>query len=311
MIRKDFYTAQEAMKKLGLAKSTFYDYVKDGRIPQPQLPSFRQRGAMFPAKEIDDLANAMQGLMVSYNEEQRKYTFRIARPEDAVALSKFSNYVFERVGGYGTPPEVFAEWFKNPFLEVGHLLLRDEHIVGYFTTHTLTDEQVKKVLNREIRLRNILTEKYERIEPGKPINIYLGDMAVDPNIKQLSVHLIGKMLSYFQDLGKQGIEIKSIYALASTREGIAICRKAGMKQMFTPKNEADAIPFELKVQETESMLTEGYLKALRIYKRKSAMHRANTEQNLTAELTAVTADNNGQPHTTTDEKPKKQTAKKR
>ena len=302
MAMKGYYTAQEAMKKLGLAKSTFYDYVKDGKIPQPQLPSFRQRGAMFPAKEIDDLANAMQGLMVSYNQEQRQYIFRIARPEDATALSKFSNYVFERVGGYGTPPEIFAEWFKNPFLEVGHLLRRDERIVGYFTTHTLNDERVRQVLSREIRLRNIATEKYERIEPGKPINIYIGDMAVDPNIKQLSVHLIGKILSYFQDLGKQGIEIKSIYALASTREGISICRKAGMKQMFTPKNEADAIPFELKVQETESMLTEGYLKALRIYKRKSTMHRESTEQNLTAKLTAVTADNNGQPHTAMDKK---------
>ena len=304
MVKKDFYTAQEAMKKLGLAKSTFYDYVKDGRIPQPQLPSFRQRGAMFPASEIDNLANAMKGLMVSYNEEQKQYTFRIARPEDATALSKFSNYVFERVGGYGTPPEIFSEWFKNPFLEVGHLLLRDEHIVGYFTTHTLKDEEVKQVLSREIRLRNIPIEQYERIEPNKQLNIYIGDMAVDPNIKQLSVHLIGKMLSYFHNLGKQGIEIKSIYALASTREGINICRKAGMKQKFIPKNDADAIPFELKVQENESMLTEDYLKALRIYKRKNVMHKASTEINLTAELTAETADNNGQSHTTMEKKPR-------
>ena len=179
----------------------------------------------------------------------------------------------------------------------------------YFTVHTLKDEQVKQVLTREIRLRNIPTEKYERIEPGKPLNIYMGDMAVDPNIKQLSVHLIGKMLSYFHNLGKQGIEIKGIYALASTREGINICRKAGMKQMFTPKSDADAIPFELKVQENESMLTEDYLKALRIYKRKSAMHKANAQQILTAELTAVTADNNGQSHTTVDEEPKKRARK--
>ncbi len=273
MVKKDFYTAQEAMKKLGLAKSTFYDYVKDGKIPQPQLPSFRQRGAMFPAKQIDELANAMQGLLVSYNETQQQYTFRIAKPEDATALSKFSNYVFERVGGYGTPAEIYVEWFKNPFLEVGHILLHNDHIVGYFTTHSLSDTQVKQVLNREVRLRNILTKDYEALEPGKPLNIYIGDMAVDPTIKQLSVHLIGKMLSYFQNLGRQGIEIKGIYALASTREGINICKKAGMTQAGKPKTETDAVPFELKVQETQSMLTDGYIKALRSYKRKNQSNK--------------------------------------
>ena len=269
MAKKDFYTAQEAMKKLGLAKSTFYDYVKDGRIPQPQLPSFRQRGAMFPAKQIDELANAMQGLLVSYNEVQQQYTFRIAKPEDATALSKFSNYVFERVGGYGTPPEIYGEWFKNPFLEVGHILLNNDHIAGYFTTHPLSDTQIKQVLNREVRLSSIPTKDYETLEPGKPLNVYIGDMAVDPNIKQLSVHLIGKMLSYFQNLGRQGIEIKGIYALASTREGINICKKAGMIQVGKPKTETDAVPFGLKVQENQSMLTDGYIRALKSYKRKS------------------------------------------
>jgi len=276
MAKKDFYTAQEAMKKLGLAKSTFYDYVKDGRIPQPQLPSFRQRGAMFPAKQIDDLANAMKGLLISYHEEQQTYTFRIAKPEDAEALSKFSSYVFERVGGYGSPPEIFSEWFKKPFLEIGHLLLLNDQIVGYFTTHTLHDKQVKQVLNKEVRLSRIPIEDYEHLEPGKPLNIYIGDMAVDPNIKQLSVHLIGKMLSYFQNLGRQGIEIKNIYALASTREGVNICRKAGMKQIGTPKIETDGVPFELKVQETQSILTDDYLRALRSYKRKSELHKADT-----------------------------------
>jgi len=277
MTSKRFYTAREAMKKLGLAKSTFYGYVKDGKIPQPQLPSFRQRGAMFSAKEIDSLASTMKGLVISSNDEQKKYVFRIAKVEDAVTVSDFSRSIFEKVGGYGTPPETFMEWFKNPLLEIGHLLLRDNQVVGYFTMHTLKEQQIEQVLHEQIRLRDVSTEDYERIEPEKPLNIYIGDMAVDPNIKQLAVHFIGKMLSYFQNLGKQGIDIENIYALASTREGINICRKAGMKQIFTPDNETDGIPFKLNIQEGDNIFIQNYFKALKIYRRKNALNKANTK----------------------------------
>lgn len=268
MAEKAYYSAQEAMKKLGLAKSTFYDYVKEGKLPQPQLPPFRQRGAMFPAKEIDELANAIKGLIVSYDEDQQEHAFRIAKSEDATALSKFSEYIFERVGGYGTPSEIFLDWFKNPHLEIGHILLHKGEIAGYFTTHPLHHEQVMKVLNREIRLRQIPIEQYALLEPGKPFDMYIGDLAVDPKFKQASVYLIGKMLTYFHNLGKQGIEIEGIYTLASTREGINLCRRVGMKSMNLSGIEPNIFPFELKIQENVNKFTEDYVKALRTYKRK-------------------------------------------
>ncbi len=256
------------MKKLGLAKSTFYDYVKDGRIPQPHLPPLRQRGALFPAKEIDELANALKGFIISYSKDQQEYTFRVARPEDAPALSKFSKYIFERMGGYGTPSEIFAGWFKHPHLEIGHILLQKGEVVGYFTTHPLQHEQVMEILNRKIRLRQIAVEQYTPLEPGMPFDMYVGDLAADPNMKQVSAHLIGKMLTYFHSLGKQGIEIEGIYALASTREGINICRKVGMKSMNLPNAELSIVPFELKIQEDRNKFTEDYIKALRAYKKK-------------------------------------------
>jgi len=268
MTEKAYYSAQEAMKKLGLAKSTFYDYVKEGKLPQPQLPPFRQRGAMFPAKEIDELANAIKGLIINYDEDKREHVFRIARLEDASILSEFSESIFARVGGYGTPSEIFLNWFKNSHLEIGHILLYKGEITGYFTTHPLHHEQIIKVLNREIRLRQVPIEQYALLEPGKPLDIYIGDVAANPNIKQASVHLIGKMLAYFHNLGKQGIEIEGIYSLASTREGINLCRRVGMKPMNLSSAEPNIVPFELKVQESENKFTEDYIKALRAYKRK-------------------------------------------
>ncbi|GAC1503600.1 MAG: hypothetical protein NVS2B12_14960 [Ktedonobacteraceae bacterium] len=273
MAKKEYYNAQEAMKKLGLAKSTFYDYVKDGRIPQPQLPSFRQRGALFIAKEIDELANAMKGLIVSYENTEKEYDFRVAKVEDAEELSKLSNYIFEKVGGYGTPPEVFLEWTKLPYLEIVHILLHKNKIVGYCTTHPLHHEQIMQILNKEKRLRYIPVEEYALLEPDKPIEIFIGDIAATPDIKQLSINLIGKMLSYFQNLGKQGIEIKKIYAIGGTRAGINISRKAGMKQMNLPSLQPNFVPLELTVQEDKSILTDDYLKALKSYQRKQELTR--------------------------------------
>ncbi|HEU5227764.1 MAG TPA: hypothetical protein VFU49_08120 [Ktedonobacteraceae bacterium] len=207
-------------------------------------------------------------MIVSYDEGQREYVFRVARPDDAIALSKFSEYSFEKVGGYGTPAEIFTNWFKNPYLEVGHILFHRGEIIGYFTTHPLHHELIMEVLSRKIRLRHIPIEQYAPLEPGKPFDMYIGDLAADQNIKQASVHLLGKMLTYLHNLGKQGIEIEGVYALASTREGIHICRRIGMKPMNLPGTEPHIVPFELKIQETANKFTEDYIKALRAYKKK-------------------------------------------
>jgi len=124
------------------------------------------------------------------------------------------------------------------------------------------------ILSRKIRLRQIPVERYVPLEPEKPFDMYIGDVAADPNIKQVSVHLIGKMLTYFHHLGKQGIEIEGIYALASSREGVNMCRKVGMKPMNLPGTEPSLVPFELRIQENVNRFTEDYIKALRAYKKK-------------------------------------------
>ncbi len=265
---KQYYNAQEAMNKLGVSKTKFYEYVDEQRISK-KLEEGRQRGAQFPVKEVDALAAALRGIEITYNpESQQERSFRVARPEDAPEVSRFSKYIFEPLGGYGLDEEIFAEWFKIPYLEIGHLLLDYEKIIGYVTILPLRHDQVMKIMHREVRPSKIPVEKLPRLEPGEPIDLFIVDMAVDPQVKQAVVYLIGKLLAYFEDLGKEGVEIAGIYATASTREGINICRRAGMTQMDVPNIQPNWIPFELKVQETKSSLTKGYLRALTIYKRK-------------------------------------------
>src|SRR6266536_2807865 len=120
MIRQ-YYNAQEAIKRLGVSKTQFYEYVKEGKISK-KLEATRQRGALYPIREVDDLAAALKGTILNYSpEDRRERFFRVARPEDATEVSKFSRYIFEPLGGYGLPEEIFAEWFKIPYLEIGHV----------------------------------------------------------------------------------------------------------------------------------------------------------------------------------------------
>lgn len=265
---KQYYNAQEAMQKLGVSKTKFYEYVNEGRISKRLDPN-RQRGAQFSVKEVDDLAAALKGTVLTYGtEEEKERFFRIARPEDAPEVSRFSSYIFEPLGGYGLPEEVFTKWFSIPYLEIGHLLLERGQVIGYATILPLTHEQVMQIMRKEIRPSKIPINELPRLEPEKPIDLFLVDIAIDPEKKQAIVYLFGKLLTYLEELGKQGVEIIGIYATASTREGINICRRAGMRQMEIPDIQPDWIPFELKVQETKNSLTSDYIRALNIYKRK-------------------------------------------
>ena len=273
MAIKQYYNAQEAMDKLGVSKTKFYEYVNDGRISK-KLDSNRQRGAFYPVSDVDNLAAALKGVVLAYNtEDEKERFFRVARLEDAPEVSRFSKYIFEPLGGHGTSEEVLFEWFKVPYLEIGHLLLERGKLIGYATILPLEHKQVMRIMHKEVRPSQIPVKDLPRLEPGKPIDMFIGDLAIDPERKQAVVYILGRLLTYFEELGKEGVEIEGIYATASTREGINICRRAGMKQMDMPDIQTNWIPFELKVQGTKNILTKDYVRALNIYKRKHSIRK--------------------------------------
>lgn len=200
-----------------------------------------------------------------------KRTFRVARIEDAPAVSEFSKYVFEQLGGYGVSSEIFVEWFRVPYLEISHLLVEDGEIIGYYTILPFKHEQTTQVMQKEIKPSKIPVNELPRLEPGMPIDLFIGDVAVDPKRKNAVVYLLMKLFEYFENLGKQGVEVEGIYATASTRSGINTCRRVGMTQMDVPDVLPDWIPFELKIQETKNRYTKDYIRALNIYKRKNEL----------------------------------------
>src|SRR5271165_4832960 len=75
---RDYYTASEAMTRLGLAKSSFHQLVNEGVIPKV-TPSGRKQG-VYPKRDIDALALTMN-MMFHLRE---KIVFSRSTPGDQV-----------------------------------------------------------------------------------------------------------------------------------------------------------------------------------------------------------------------------------
>ena len=54
-IMQNYYTAREAIKKLGIPRSTFYDLVKANEIPRVTVPS--RKRALYSKQRVDELAD--------------------------------------------------------------------------------------------------------------------------------------------------------------------------------------------------------------------------------------------------------------
>src|SRR5436305_8618140 len=113
-------------------------------------------------------------------------------------------------------------------------------------------------------------------QPGKTIDCFVWEIMSEPEDKPVRQYLISKLLKFFQTLGKRGVEIESVYATATSIEGINLSRKMGMYLMDLSEVIApNYMPFELKIQEQVNWITKDYNLALESYKRRQERLQRN------------------------------------
>lgn len=265
---KKYYTAQEAMDKLGMKKGLFYYYVNERQI-EKHLPPHRQRGAYFLVEDIEELGASLRGFVKQYSEEKKRTIFRAARPEDAQGMYELGERIMRRSGGYGIPTESLIPFLAVPNSEVGHVLIRDGEIIGYFTILPLKHEQTMQVMSREIKTREVDPKDLATYAPGEQVDCFVWEVMSDPDQKHIGQYLIGKLLSFFHNLGKRGVDINGVYATASSREGIGLCRRLGMRLMDLPEViQPNFMPFEWKIKENRNWLTKNYIQAFQSYQKR-------------------------------------------
>ncbi len=139
---KNFYTAREAMEKLGLKKSTFYDLIKRGDIPGGIVLPLR-RHALYPKTTIDDLAEERARILGEYEQEPERLQFVIPTPEDFEQVVEIDSTLFPEETWMS--PELLQKRLSYNS-EVTHVLkdTKTDTVLGYISMSPLKQDILEK-----------------------------------------------------------------------------------------------------------------------------------------------------------------------
>ncbi len=243
--KRDYYTASEAMKRLGLARTTFHQYVGDGLIPKVTRPGAKR--GIYLKRDIDALALTMN-LALRMRE---KIVFSRSTPGDQVE---------ERDIGI----RCFGSEFITPLAERVAFQQRSEYtfwslkvegrVVGYvslfrFPPQFLDDILTGRHIERDITVSEVLP--FTRLEP---FNIYIDVMAVDPQLPSHLRHLyagiiVSRLADVILDLRANGYLIETLYTVTSTQEGDNLVRKLGFHLMSGKSLVPGRVAYEFNLNE--------------------------------------------------------------
>jgi hypothetical protein len=221
----DYYTAREARDVLGLNENTFQTWIKTGKIPRTKLRGMRR--GVYAKRDIDALSRAMNMAIEPYE----RMVFSKSTPGD----QEEEMYIGIRCFGgefITSLPERIGFQQKSEF--TFYSLKVDGHVVGYISMFHLPptfldDLLTGKRIERDITLKEVL--KFPRLEP---FDIYIGVLAVDPNLSAHERHLYaGIIVSRFANLilhlRDNGYLIRTVYVVSATKEGDNLIRKVGFR----------------------------------------------------------------------------------
>lgn len=271
----DFLTSKEIIETYGVPKSTLDKKIKALGIKGELLPG-RQRGARFTREDVERILESLGKNRPGREIRQTKnrIVLRRAYPEDAQEMHELGERVMSKSREHSAPTKILLQFLSLPGSEIGHVLVKNGHIIGYFTFVPLTHDKVMQIMRKEesslfhqLRTRNLLPEDLAQFEPDEPIDIFVWEVIADQRIT--GRYLIEHMGNFFHTLGKRGVNIEGVYAVATTPEGRALCRRIGMKRMNLPQvTRLDWTPFEWKIQENKNWLTKNYIQAIKSYKKR-------------------------------------------
>jgi excisionase family DNA binding protein len=117
-IMDTYYTAGEAIKKLGIPRSTFYDLVKANEIPKVNVPS--RKRAFYPRQRIDELAEERARILGEVAQAPERFVFVFPQRDDLEQLVDIERMFFHEsiivlLEEWNWTQEILA--FSSPFQE--------------------------------------------------------------------------------------------------------------------------------------------------------------------------------------------------
>ncbi len=259
---KGFYTAAQAIKKLHMPRSTFYDMVKRGQIKKITPP--HKRDGYYAREDVDKIAQAQEAFVLQYATDNS--TFEVAQEEDIDGIVDLNAELFGSVGSNKNREARYAlrmtQYKANP--QIFHVLKQDGIVVGYVGVFPLKEEAIEKIMSgmAESRFRTeVLAPEYiTQFKPGEADNVFV-IIGAKQNIKKSKIYgarLIAGIIEFAEILARRGIIIKRLYGTSRTQDGIRTARGLDFKQITPITDEDHLFRFVLDLQETINPLFREY-----------------------------------------------------
>lgn len=278
-----YYTAKEAIDKLGISEGMLYTHVRTGRLKR-HVPPGRTQG-FYLKKQVDALAQGLEDFFETSVEDfddildRGDLIFSQATPEDIEGIYKVAVSLF----GETTSAEA-----RKPLIErcpEGNYVVKamrgdgKETVVAFIHIQPLKHGRLMAFMHGEIRGKDITADDLDPFAPGKDAecliksvgaytHIGLTDEARRINHDAFMKKLLRGTARELGKLGSQGVVISKIYATSETPTGIDMAFRAKMKQFGRPFR-GGRFRFVLDVQDSDLMILEPYKRALAEYKRAS------------------------------------------
>lgn len=255
---KNFYTATEAIKRLGMPRNTFFNHVRSGKIKKVVPPG--QTEGYYPKVEIDKLAQARELFTLEYATDTSSFTR--ATEEDIRGIYELCVHLW---GATGTPSYEtrLGEYRANPYSY--YVVKQDNIIVGFLALTPFKEEALKVFMG----------ETYEHIigdadiilpfTPGEPIESLFLDIGVRRGLhkgKQYGMRLLQGAIEVLEDFARQGSIVKKLLATSSVPDGINLCRGLGFQELPMLAGSARH-RFELDLETASSPFLKKYQKIVR------------------------------------------------
>jgi hypothetical protein len=250
-----FYTASQAMRRLGMNRGTFFDHVKKGKISKVTPPGASE--GYYPKVEIDAMAQAKELFLLQYSIAPRQFE-RANREEDIRGIYDLC------VAAYGisnTPPleERLEEWKQLP--ESYYVVKQENIVVGYISLFWYTDEALPDLMTPRQRQTSLTVDVMRPLVLGQPIDHLFVSLAVRPGLtneqqRRCGFKLLRDAIQVLENFAERGMPVRKLYATSRTTDGIKLARDMGMKETKYPND--PTLRFELDLEHTETPLVKDY-----------------------------------------------------
>jgi len=256
---KDYLTAGEVKKLLGITDGMLYNFVENKALERV-IPPGRKQG-VYRRSQVEQLARDLKVFLSTRNEETT--TFSKASREDIPILIEIGTTTYPGIQQGMASLETRLSWLKkNP--DIYYVVRKDNETVGYTAIIPMKPEKIRKILANEEFMKDVKPEEIEEFKPGSPLHVYLATMrtklGISKNEKRAyGVRLTGGLITTLIEMIDNGINIDTLYARSETVDGIRLLKHLGFTEISQTK---DYKNFALKLNNGGMQTLEKYKQAI-------------------------------------------------